>query len=149
MKNFLKIIPISFVLLCALPLTSCGENMDDYVGTWRAGVSYEETYKYYWGSKKSLGTNSVSGLPVNSVIVISKNKKVNFYYPNSDSSIEGRIGFVFGKVVFRGLNFSDSYKFELTENSDGKKCLDHVWSEDKHGFDYEEKHRRISFIIET
>ena len=147
MKNFLKILGISSVLFCSLPLSACGGNMDDYVGTWRIGVSWEKTDKYYWGNTKNIETREVSGAKIGLTVTINKNKKATYTYPNSDEEYQAKVGFLFGKFHFIDLPFSDDYKFELGENSDHKKVLEHSWSENKFGVEYTTKSRRITFII--
>ena len=147
MNKLLKLLPISFTLLCVTSLTSCGENMDDYVGTWRIGVSYEKTDKYYWGNTTNIDSRSVSGAPVGATVTIEKNKKAIYRYPNSDTEEIGKIGFMFGKLYFRDLPISNDYKFVLGENSDHKKILEHRWDENKYGVEYTTKRRCICFVI--
>ena len=147
MNRLLKLIPISFVLLTSFTLTSCGEDMEQYAGTWRIGVSYEQTDKYYWGNTTTVDNRAVSGAPVGFTVTIEKNKKVTYQYPNSDTKNDGKIGFLFGKLYFKDLPFSSDYKFELGENSDGKKILEHRWSENKFGVEYTKKSRCICFVI--
>ena len=142
MRKILKLFAVSSTLLCSLSLTSCGENMDDYVGTWRICTSSERTYHFNWGSESVVRDGNVSGAPVGATITISKNKKVVFKYPNSDEEVNGKIAFLFGKAYFNDLNFSNDYKFELKTDVE-PKILDHSWSEDVHGFVYDETHRHL------
>ena len=147
MKKIFKLLPLSFTLLCVAPLTSCGENMDEYVGTWRIGLSWEKTEKYYWGNTTLIDSKEVSGARVGLTVNIQKNKKVTYTFPNSDTENTGKVGFMFGKLYFKDLPFSNDYKFELGENSDHKKILEHTWSENKFGLEYTQKSRRICFVI--
>ena len=142
-----KILGASFILLCSFPLTSCGEDMEPYVGTWRIGVSYEKTDKYYWGNTTEVESHNVPGAQIGLEVTIQKNKKCTYRYPSNDEEHNCRVGFVFGKFHFIDAPFSDDYKFELGENSDKKKILEHRWSENKFGLSYTAKSRCVCFII--
>ena len=147
MNKFLKTLPISFVLFTSFSMTSCGVDMEQYVGTWRIGVSYEETDKYYWGNTTNVDSHGVYGAQIGLTATIQKNKKVIYTYPNSNEEHDGKVGFIFGKLYFKDLPFSSDYKFELSTNSDNKKILEHRWSENKVGLEYTKKSRCITFVI--
>ena len=148
MNKLLRIIPLSIVLLCTAPLTACGGNIDDYVGTCKVDTSYERTYKYSYGNRETLDDHELSGIPCGATLTINKDKSVIFNYPNGDEEVKGKLAFHFGQVRFRNLNFSNDYKFSLKTSGNLKKLV-HSWSENKHGLEYTEKSRYIVLIYQN
>ena len=147
MKKLFKLIPLTFVFLVGAPLTACTGNIDDYVGVCTVDTSYERTYRYSYGSRSTLEDHEVSGIPCGATITIKQDKTVVFNYPNGDMEVTGKLAFYFDQVYFRNLNFSNDYKFSLTNN--GQKKLIHSYSENKHGLEYTEKSRYIVLIYKS
>ena len=144
MNKHLRLLALPILLLATFPLTSCSQDCSEYVGDYYLDVQYEKTVHYYWGSKNELERKDVSGLDNCTGITIYSDRSVAFHIKNQDDK-KGKIVVFFGQASFRSLPFSDSYKFKVKEQN-GKKVLEHSWSEDKHGLEYDEKSRRIVFI---
>ena len=142
MKKIVKILPLAFSILCAAPLTCCGGDVSNYVGTYYVETSYEKCVHYAYGNKNEVYNREVSGIPVGSELIINKDKSVLFHYPNGDLQVKGKLVFTINGVRFNNLNLSHTYKFKLEEKENQKKLV-HSYSEDKHGLEYDEESRYI------
>ena len=145
MNKYLKLLPLSFCLLCSVPLTSCGGDVSPYVGTYYVETSYEKCVHYAYGNKNEIYRREVSGIPVGSTIVINEDRSVIFNYPDGETEVKGSLAVSYSGVRFRNLNFSNAYKFKLDEKS-GYKKLVHEYSEDKHALEYDEESRYIVLV---